>query len=537
MLFLLSMGTMLLAACAVGPEYRRPDVPMTATFQTADVIAPNSSGPELTNWWSGFNDPILDTLIERTLANNPDLAEAAARVAEARGAASRAGAALWPTLDGAGSASSVHESLNSPIGRVAHAVGAPRDYKNYAVGAQASWETDLFGSLRRDREAAWAEAQAAEVGEVGARISITAEAADAYLALRGLQAQLELARSQETTQAHLVDLIERRVGQGVSADRELQRAIGELERVRATTPPLRAAIDAELNRLDVLVGAPAGTHRLEFLSTGNQPSPPLPAGSLSPSDLLRRRPDVVIAEHRLAAATARIGIAMAEYYPNVSLGGLLGFASTAGGGLLTSDSLRGEGLAGFHWRLFDFGRVDAEVAMTRGREAEALAAYRGTVLRATEDVETALSRFIESRIEAATLTRQIAALSRARDQAEMAYEGGVLPLIDVLDADRELLQASDRLAIARANEARAAVASFRALGGGWTGKPQRNARERSPARDLPSRCPNEAEVHQDRTVPACAHPLRSDSGGSQSVKARPLGDRQGRAYELTGELP
>jgi outer membrane protein TolC len=184
---------------------------------------------------------------------------------------------------------------------------------------------------------------------------------------------------------------------------------------------------------------------------------------------MQRRPDIAVAERHLAAANARIGAAIAEYYPHVTFSGLTGFESVDAGSLFASAAREDSALIGLRWRLFDFGRVDAEVAIARGREQEALAAYRGTVLRATEDVEAALSQFIESRAEAEVLRREISALTRAREQAQTAYEGGVLPLLEVLDADRDLLAARDRLAAANAGEARAAVASFRALGGGWTG--------------------------------------------------------------------
>jgi NodT family efflux transporter outer membrane factor (OMF) lipoprotein len=359
--------------------------------------------------------------------------------------------------------------LKSPIGEVAHAVGAPRNYETYSAGAQASWEIDLFGSLRRGREAAGADAQVAEAGQTAMRIAISAEAADAYLGLRGLQAQLRVADAQERTQSHLADLVRQRVGQGVSSDRELQRSNGELERVRALKPALHAAIDAEIYRLDVLMGTPAGTHREELAVEANQPLPPHPAGGVAPADLLQRRPDIVLAERHLAAANARIGVAVAEYYPHLSFNGLLGFEGIDTGTLFSSAARQSGILAGLRWRLFDFGRVDAEVAIARGRGQEALAGYRAAVLHATEDVEVALSRFVESRSEAQILERQITALTRAREEAQTAYEGGVLPLIEVLEVDRDLLDARDRLAAANANEARAAVASFRALGGGWTG--------------------------------------------------------------------
>jgi outer membrane protein TolC len=182
---------------------------------------------------------------------------------------------------------------------------------------------------------------------------------------------------------------------------------------------------------------------------------------------MRRRPDIAAAERRLAASNARIGVAVADYYPHVSLTGLLGVASVGTGTLFTGNGVQASGGAGLRWRLFDFGKVDAEVAGARGHEAEALALYRGTVLRATEDVETSLTRLAEGRAEIASREAQVAALTRSRDQARQAYQQGVLALVDVLDADRALLEASDRLASAQAGAARASVAAIRALGGGW----------------------------------------------------------------------
>jgi len=459
----------MVSACAVGPEYRRPDIQLPTEFHHGQEIAANPAPSPDAAWWAGFHDPLLTQIIERVLGQNLDLAAAAARVTEARAAANRAGAALLPLASLATAASRSHESLQSPIGEIIRAVGAPRNYDTYSAEAQASWEIDLFGSLRRAREAALRDAQAADAGETAIRIAISAEAADAYLQLRGLQAQLGLADSQEATQSHLVELVRLRLGEGVSSDRELQRSSGELERVRALKPALRAAIDAQIYRLDILMGTPAGTHREELAAAPSQPLPPQPVGSATPALLLQRRPDIVIAERHLASASARIGVAEAEYYPHLTFNGLLGFDSVDSPSLFSSAAMQSEAVAGLRWRLFDFGRVDAEVAIARGREAEALAAYRSTVLRATEDVEVALSQFVESRSEAAVLKRQIAALARARDEAETAYEGGVLPLLEVLEADRDLLAARDRLATTNANQARAAVASFRALGGGWTG--------------------------------------------------------------------
>jgi outer membrane protein TolC len=182
---------------------------------------------------------------------------------------------------------------------------------------------------------------------------------------------------------------------------------------------------------------------------------------------MRRRPDIVAAERRLAGANARIGAAMAEYYPHFSLTAALGFVGLGLGKVLTGDTMEARAGAGLRWRLFDFGRIDAEVAQAKGREGEALAGYRQAVLRATADVETALADLAEGRGEVEALSRQADALAKARDQTRLAYEGGAVSLLEVLDADRALLEASDRLAQARAGAARASVAVTRALGGGY----------------------------------------------------------------------
>ena len=455
-----------LAACTAGPDYKRPDVSLSSSFVNGQTIVAETLSD---TWWQTFKDPMLDRVIERVLSQNLDLAQAQALLVQARATAQRAGAELLPELGAAASAERVRQSLDSAIGGVTNAIGAPRNYSEYAVGIQASWELDFSGGLRRDREAALAEAHAAEVDADAVRLMVAGEAADTYLALRGFQARFAVIEHQEQVAEKLVDLVRLRNQEGISSDRELQRAIGRLEGVRSIMPPLLAAIDVQLYKLDILMGEQAGTHRAELLPMADIPAAPQPTGSLTPADLLRRRPDVVAAEQRLIASNARIGSAIAEYYPHVSLGGMLSFVSVGTGNLFTGGALQSAGVAGLRWRLFDFGRVDAEVAIARGKQAEALSRYRSAILRASEDVETALSRYIHGGNEVEALERQITSLRVAREQAQFAYQNGIAGLIEVLDADRELLDASDRLAMAKANHTRASVAIFRALGGGWHG--------------------------------------------------------------------
>jgi NodT family efflux transporter outer membrane factor (OMF) lipoprotein len=459
-----------LAGCTVGPDYRRPEIALPATYHAPEAVARPGSPTRLDGWWARFGDPELRAAVERALAQNLDLRAAGARIAQSRAAARAAGAALLPKGELQDSASDQELSLLSPFGAVGREVpGFERDYGLYDVGAAASWEVDLFGGLRRTREAARADADAARDEADGVRVAVAAETADTYLQLRACQARLAVARRQEDTEQRLVALLVQRRADGVASDRELRQASAALDGVRATLPPLRACKAAEADRLDVLMGAPAGTGDAGLTAEAPLPSAPSLAGLGTPADLLRRRPDVLAAERRLAAADARIGAALSDYYPKLSITGLLGVESVDANRLFVGDALQHTVSGGLRWRLFDFGRVDAEVAGARGRAAEALAAYRQTVYRATGEVETAVSDLVQSKAEAAALSRQIDQLARARGEAEEAYRGGIVSLIEVLDADRDLLAASDRLASARASADRAAVASFRASGGGWAG--------------------------------------------------------------------
>ncbi|MDE1918066.1 MAG: efflux transporter outer membrane subunit [Sphingomonadales bacterium] len=456
------LASTMLSACTVGPDYHKPEVTLTPAYQTPATLAQADA-----RWWTSFHDPMLDHLVEQALVQNLDIAAAAARIDQARGVARAAGAALLPSVGLAGSAEQDHTSLQTPIGAAARQLGLPRDYALYQLGAQASWEIDLFGGLRRGREAARADLASTLATADAVRLSIAAETADAYLQLRGLQARLAVAQDQLATEQHLVSLVRQQADEGVVADQALNRTLGEQQGIEASLPPLRAAIAGQANRLAVLCGQQAGALTVALMAPSVIPLAPDPSGSAQPAELMRRRPDLVAAERQVAASNARIGAAIAEYYPHVSLGGLLGVATVGGSSLLTGDALQASGAAGLRWRLFDFGKVDAQVAQARGREAEALATYRGAVLGATQDVENALSRLVEGRAEIALRQQQVTSLSRARDQARAAYAAGVISLIDVLDADRALLDASDRLAAARADTARASVAAIRALGGGW----------------------------------------------------------------------
>jgi len=461
--------TTALTACAVGPDYTPPKAEL-APFHNI-VLASAQEGPvtpPLDKWWTGFNDPMLVTVVQRALDQNLDLAAALARVSQARAAASEAGATLLPTVDFDASSTYQHQSLYGQFGSVSRtSPGFKRNAREDVLGPSASWEIDLFGGLRRGEAAAEDEEQAAEATGAGTRVTVAADTADAYLQIRGYQARLAVAEHQIKTDEQLVQLVGNRIAAGAGTDREGAQAEALLKQARATVPPLRLALEQQLNRLDVLMGAQPGTYARELATVRDVPAiPPIPDDQ-QPIDVLRRRPDIIAAERHLAASNERIGVAIADYYPKISLSGALGFDSISGSKLFTSGAQQATGGGAIKWRLFDFGKVDAEVAQAHGANAEALAVYRHAVLHAAEDVENALAGLAQTQAHVIELQGEVQALVKARDLAQQAYTAGSITLTDVLDADRELHTAQDEFDANRAGAARAAVGVFRALGGGW----------------------------------------------------------------------
>jgi NodT family efflux transporter outer membrane factor (OMF) lipoprotein len=459
------------AGCAVGPDYVRPEIPVPERFlgQAAVDQRHATAAADLATWWKGFGDPQLTRFVGLALEQNLDLAQSSARVAQARAGLGAANAALLPSGNVSGQAARVYQSVETPVGRVLNSTpGFERYGSDYEANLSASWELDVFGGLRRGREAALAEYQASEAGAAATRLAVAAQTGDIYISIRGLQARLSVARRQVQTQQDLLSTINLLYGKGLAAELQVRQAEGALAQVRASVPVLETGLDAAMNAMDVMLGAQPGTHRAELLEAGDIPTAPQIGATGSPGELLRRRPDLIVAERRLAASNARIGVAIAEYYPKLSLSGLIGSAtSVASGNLFSSGANQAAGVLGLRWRLFDFGRINAQISQARGQEAEMLAAYRLAALHATEDVENAFSALVKREEQVAVLAQGVDSLGRARAASFAAYQKGVVSLIEVLQADESLLRASDERAQAQTESARAAVSAFKALGGGW----------------------------------------------------------------------
>ena len=469
-LFML-VAASLSAGCAVGPDYIRPDTPMPDRYlgQSAVEQRHANATADFTVWWGRFGDPQLTHFVTLALEQNLDLAQASARVAQARAGLGAANAALLPSGNINAQGARAYQSVETPLGQVLNSRPNFDRYGNaYEANLGVGWELDVFGGVRRGREAALAEYQASAAGAAATRLAVAAQTADIYISIRGLQTRLDVARRQVQTQQELLSTINLLYGKGLAAELQVRQVEGALAQVRASVPVLEAGLDTAMNALDVMLGTPPGTHREELANAGVIPVAPQIVSAGSPRDLLRRRPDLIVAERRLAASNARIGMAIAEYYPKLSFSGLIGSAtSLSSGNLFTSGASQAAGVLGLRWRLFDFGRINAQIDLAKGQEAEALAGYRLAALRATEDVENAFSALVKREDQADILGQGVDSLSRARGASFAAYQKGVVSLIEVLQSDENLLRASDMRAQAQTESARAAVAAFKALGGGW----------------------------------------------------------------------
>ncbi len=462
----------LLASCAVGPEYKKPDVLLPDHFMGQAQLEQrkDKAVKDMVSWWDSFEDPQLSRFVSLALEKNLDIAQASARITQAKSGLGMAQAALMPSIDGSVQGTRVHQSLETPLGQLLNNVpGYDRNASMYEANLVAGWELDIFGGLRRGREVAISEYLAAKAGGDATRLAIAAQTADTYITIRGLQTRLDINRKQLQTQQDLLSKVRILHQKGLAPKLQVQQTEGAISHAKAAIPVIEAGLDVAMNSLDILLGVAPGTYRSELGHSTTIPYAPQVCDIGSPVDLMLRRPDLMVAEQRLKAANARIGAAISEYYPKFSLNALLGSATAISSGNLFSDNAnQAAGVLGLRWRLFDFGRINAQIDIAKGQEQEALAAYRQAALRATEDVENSISVLTKRDKQLEALTEGELSLQQARESSFIAYQKGVSSLIDVLHADESLLRTAEARAQARTEAAHAAVAMFKAFGGGWS---------------------------------------------------------------------
>lgn len=467
----LGVAAALLAACAVGPDYVRPSVATAERFvrdepaaaQDGAAAAPAPTPEAEAEFWRSFGDPLLTRLVEDALAANHDLRIALARYDRANALLRGAKLDRWPAVTASGSAGESRASADQMPG----VPRADRDVENYQLQADASWELDLFGRVRRNVEAQRAEAWAAASDLDALQVAIVGEVARSYAELRGLQERLRVARENADNQRETLRLVQARLDAGRGTEFDTARANAQLQATLARVPALEAQVAVTMHRLAVLTGRTPEALIAEL--TPPQPLPALPArlDPGTPGELLRRRPDVIAAEHRLHAATARIGVATADLFPRFTLGGLIGSQAIDSDALFERDSETRLVALGVDWSFLDIGRVRARIAAADAEASGELARYQQAVLLALEDTENALVRYARSRVEDQHLQQAAADSARAAQLARVRYDAGAADLFEVLDAERTRLTAEDALAEARTRSVANAVALYKALAGGW----------------------------------------------------------------------
>ncbi len=468
----------LLAGCAaVGPDHQTPAVALDERFINAGATGSNSQAPgeDIARFWRGFNDPRLDALIERALSANTDVRLAQARLQEARALQGEADAASRP---GVGIDTSAQRSV-SPLSQQPNTSRSERTGTSYDASFVAAWELDLFGRVRRTREAAAAQVSASEAGLHAAHTAVVAEVVRYYLELRGLQERLRVTEASLVNQRESLRITEARFDAGRANQLDVAGARGLVASTEAVLPALQAQLEAAAYRLATLTAQAPRTVLADLALP--QPLPSLPVTDLAtlpvgtPQQWLQRRPDVIAAERRLAAATAGIGIARSELYPSVSLSGLLGFNAPRFSDLFSSDAARYALGVGLTWTPFDFGAIRSRIAASEARAQQGLVTFEQTVALALEETEGAFSAFNRNaqrvnRLEdAARHADEAAQLARAR------FEGGVTDFQAVLLAEREVLGIREQLVQAQVGTASALVAVYRAIGGGWAAPTQTQA--------------------------------------------------------------
>lgn len=451
-------SVLLLAGCiSVGPDYHRP-AEQPVALQGVDT-AQQSNTQFQAAWWKQFNDPTLDALISHAATNSPDLKIAVARLKASRALLGSAESQQWPDIETqAGYTRSRQQQPGFSDQR--------STVTSYQAGFDASWELDLFGGVRRSVEAARADADAGTAALQDAQVTLFAEVARYYFDLRGTQQRQDVATRDIANQQASLKVIQARAELGTGSDQDVASARARLAAVQAQLPLLETRARADQFHLAVLLGERPGTLDVDLSPDSFMPiDVALPIGNAD--DVLARRPDIRIAERELAAANARIGVAKADWFPHISLGGFVGFLAGRSNDF-GSPSTRAWSIApSISWSGLNVQRVRSGVKASEARADEARANYQRTVLRALEDVDNALVGFNQQRERVQHLVEQSAQSARAAELAKLRYDAGASDYLELLDAQRTQLAAEDQLAEAEAGINLQAIALYKALGGGW----------------------------------------------------------------------
>jgi len=438
---------------SVGPTHEPPKVAVPVAWSQRQTAA-QADVRALAQWWTTFDDPALSRLIARAIEHNLDLRQARARVREARARRGLAQANRFPTLDARASAT--------------HGRTADNSQTLYAAGFDASWEVDLFGAQRRSRDAATATLEARVEDVRDTLVTLTSEVALNYIEARVAAARLATATTNLRTLVETHEIATFRYQAGLTTEIDVEQALSNVERTRATLPTLRTARTQAVHRLAVLLGQPPGALARELAIDRPIPVAPITIAIGLPAEVLRRRPDVRRAERELAAQTAQVGVAVADRYPKLALRGTIGLEALSLGDLLSTSARVLSAAASLTQPLFDAGRIRQNIAIQTALQEQAAIAYEASVLTALEDVENALVAYAEEQHRREALVAARDAARKAAALAEERYASGLIDFQVVLEAQRSLLTVEDALVVSNGTVGSNLVRLYKAAGGGWT---------------------------------------------------------------------
>ena len=461
--FLASLVALLIAGCAVGPDYAQPDVTKPEGWRSGTALPAAEQPESLANlaWWTLIEDPVLDALVTEALASNRDLKIAAARIDEAAGLLGTTRAQFFPQI-GAGLSGSRAQS--SDRGLTPRPATVDRQNNQYSAALNVGWEIDLFGRLRRASEAGQADLLASEEARRALALSLATTVANSYINLRDLDDELNIARRTLQLREEALRIFELRYRGGVISAMELAQVQAEVETARIAVPTVEQAIALQENALSSLLGRlPGPIKRGKTLSEMGLPLPPV---SL-PANVLERRPDIRQAEQNLIAYNARIGVARAAYFPNVTLTGLLGSSSISFSNLFSGPARIWSYGADLSLPIFTAGAIAGQVQSAEARQVQALEQYRKSIENAFREVDDALISGTKSREVVDGRIRQVEALKTYAHNARLRYDAGYSAYLEVLDAERSLFQSQIYESQARAQALIAVTTLYKVLGGGW----------------------------------------------------------------------
>jgi NodT family efflux transporter outer membrane factor (OMF) lipoprotein len=453
-----------MAGCTVGPNYQRPPAnPPTgwaSPLSGGETNVPSADA----QWWKSFHDPELDSLIVRAAESNLNLRAAWARVLEARAQRGIAAAGFWPTID---ANASYTKNRYSSTGLIPFPPGTPLEAGLYQAGFDSTWELDIFGGTRRSVEAANAEIAAAEFGRRNLLLTVYGEVARNYIQARAFQRRLVVLRENIKAQEEILNLTRDLFAQGLATDLDVQQESALLATSQSEEPGLDTGFRSSAYSVAILLGRPPGALLEEFSAHAPIPAAPpqVPVGL--PSDLIQRRPDIQQAERQLATATAQIGVATADLFPQFSLTGQAGLESIYASDWFSAGSRYWTAGPMVQWRIFDAGRIRANIRLQNARQEESLANYEQTVLAAFEDVENALTAYAHEQLRRESLSQAVKANKQAEELAEQLYRNGLADFLRVLESQRSLYESQDNLIQSDQTVSANLIALYKALGGGW----------------------------------------------------------------------